>query len=429
MTKKYKIFFMGLLSSLAFAPFFLFPIFFFTFKYLLKKIEKSNNLKESFFIGWIFGFGYFIGNCYWYCHSLLMWPYYFLIPLAITIIPAFLAIYTGLTTLLTKKYFNKNTFVTAIFFSFFWVIFEYFRGVLFTGFPWNILCYSLGFSSFLIQTVSIYGCYVFSFLLLTIFTALYVKQNKYTISYYIFLILFITIYGFVAINREDKEIANFKIITTDIPVNSNKSKTEIVDYLINKTLNSNIENVNYIVWPEAVIPTIITNNSKLLPYLSEKLNNKTLITGAIRMNEFNEVFNSLLVIKNGQLSDYYDKYKLVPFGEYIPFGNIFTFINSITNTINISKGKEKRKIINLDKNLSISNLICYESIFPDLVNKNANLIINITNDAWFGKTSGPYQHIVALKFRAVENNIPAIRVSNSGTSLLINNKGEIIRKL
>ena len=423
-----KIFFLGLVSSLAFAPFFLFPILFFTFNYLLKKIEEADNVKESFFIGWLFGFGYFIGNCYWYCHSLLMWPYYFLIPFAITVIPAFLAIYTGLTTLFTKKYFNNNNFYTVLIFSFFWVLFEFLRGVLFTGFPWNIICYSLGFSPFLIQTVYLYGCYVFSFLLITIFTILYVKQNKYTIIYYVVLILFVIIYGFIGLNREEKNIDNFKIITTDIQINDNRSDKELIDYLINKT--GDIENVDYIVWPEAVLPSIVNmNNYGLFSYLSKKLDNKTLITGAVRVDDDGNLFNSLLVIKDGKIINYYDKYKLVPFGEYIPFNNIFTFINSITNTINISKGQEKRKIIKLDNGLNISSLICYESIFPNLVNNKADLIINITNDVWFGKTSGPYQHIVALKFRAVENNLPAIRVSNYGKSLFINNKGQIIKNL
>ena len=419
-----KIFFLGLVSSLAFAPFFLFPILFFTFNYLLKKIEESNSLKESFFVSWLFGFGYFIGNCYWYCHSLLMWPYYFLIPFAITIIPAFLAIYTGLTGLFTKKYFNNNTFYTILIFSFFWVLFEFLRGILFTGFPWNIICYSLGFSSFLIQTVYLYGCYVFSFLLMTIFTILYVKQNKYTISYYIVLIFFIIIYGFIGLNRKDKNIDNFKIITTNIEINDKRNNKELIDYLIAKT--GDTENVDYIVWPEAVLPSIISmDDYGLFSYINKKLNNKTLITGAVRVDDNGNLFNSLLVIKDGRIINYYDKYKLVPFGEYIPFNNIFTFINSITNTINMSKGQEKRKIIKLNDNLNISSLICYESIFPNLVNNKANLIINITNDVWFGKTSGPYQHIVALKFRAVENNLPAIRVSNYGKSLFINNKGQL----
>ena len=198
--------------------------------------------------------------------------------------------------------------------------------------------------------------------------------------------------------------------------------------MIEKT--GNIDDVNYIVWPEAVLPSIINmEDYGLFSYISNKLNNKTLIIGAVRINENKEIFNSLLVIKDGQVIDYYDKYKLVPFGEYIPFNNIFTFINSITNTVNMSKGKEKRKLIKVSNNLKASALICYESIFPNLVNNKADIIINITNDVWFGKTSGPYQHIVALRFRAIENNIPAIRVSNYGKSLFINNKGQIIKKL
>ena len=420
-----KLFLWGLVSSLAFAPFYLFPIFFFSLNYLLNCIEKTD--KNQFWIGWFFGFGYFIGNCYWYCHSLLMWPYYFLIPLAITIIPAFLACYIGLTTFFTKKFINESKFLTTIIFSALWVFFEYLRGIILTGFPWNLLCYCLGFSPLLIQTVNIYGCYIFSFILLTIFTIFYVKPKRYMYTYYILILIFIISYGFFRMSSKDSaNFDNFKIVKTDIKTNTTMSNKEIIDNLINKTLSSSIEDIDYIIWPEAAIPSLVTKNDNILKYVSSKLKDKTLIVGAVRF-ENNKIYNSVLIVKNGKIIDYYDKYKLVPFGEYIPLRKIFPFINALTTTVDISKGKEKQKIININ-NWKISLLICYESIFPSLVNKKANLIVNITNDAWFGKTSGPYQHTVALRFRAVENNIPAIRVSNGGLSIIFDKNGRIIDK-
>ena len=420
-----KLFFWGLVSSLAFAPFYLFPILFFSLKYLLNCVENCD--KKPFFIGWIFGFGYFIGNCYWYCHSLLMWPYYFLIPLAITVIPAFLACYIGFTTFFTKKFINKNRFLTTLIFSALWVFFEYLRGIVLTGFPWNLLCYCLGFSPLLIQTVSVYGCYIFSFILLTIFTIFYARPKKYLYVYYITLLSFILFYGiFKLSNRDTTNFDNFKIVKTNIETNTTMSDKEIIDVLIQKSLDDNMDNIDYIIWPEAAIPSLIKKDSGILNYISDKLNNKNLIVGAVRL-ENNKIYNSLLIVKNGETIGYYDKYKLVPFGEYIPFRKIFPFINALTTTIDITKGQKKQKIIEID-NWKISPLICYESIFPSLINKEANLIVNITNDAWFGKTSGPYQHAVALKFRTVENNIPAIRVSNGGLSIIFDKNGRIVDK-
>lgn len=420
-----KLFFSGLLSSLAFAPFYLFPVFFFTLKYLLESLKDS---EKPFLIGWVWGFGYFIGNCYWYCHSLLMWPYYFLIPFAITIIPAFLACYIGLTTLGTKKFLDKinNRFIISLIFSALWIFFEYLRSFIFTGFPWNLVAYSLGFAPLLIQTVHIYGCYIFGFVLLTIFTCFYTKYNKYAISYYIIVILFILSYGILRVEKFSNNFNNFKVITTNISTNTSLSDEEILKNLLETTLKENLDNIDYILWPEAVFPSLIRENDEVVKFISEQLQDKTLITGAVRL-ENRKIYNSLLVIKNGEIVDFYDKYKLVPFGEYIPFRNIFPFINALTTTIDISKGNDKNKLIKLDNNLSFSSMICYESIFPNLVNKDANFIINITNDAWFGKTSGPYQHLEALRFRAVENGIPAFRVSNGGVSAFIDKYGNVQR--
>ena len=120
----------------------------------------------------------------------------------------------------------------------------------------------------------------------------------------------------------------------------------------------------------------------------------------------------------------------MPFGEYLPFRKILpSFVNSIAGDMDISESNVKQKVVHVDENLNnIAPIICYESIFTSMISKKANLIVNVTNDAWFGKSSGPYQHFEALKFRALENNIPAIRVANSGISGVIDRFGRVLVK-
>lgn len=444
----FYLFLIGILTTIAFAPTYIFFIFFFSFKYLLDRIclNCENNKLKAFKTGWMFGFGYFIGNCYWYCNSLLIEPktYGWLIPFAITFIPAYLALYTGLTTLsinYSMKY-TKNRFILSILFSTFWTIFEYLRGILFTGFPWNIIAYSLGFSPIIIQTVSIFGSYIFGFFILIIYTSYWVLQkkeyNKYSILY-LLMILSNFIYGYIRLsNIDNSKFSKFKIrivqpnIRQEIKINKN-NREEILDKLI--TLSSkNSENISYIIWPETAMPYgIFINKSDLgnKEINIDFLNNKTLIIGAIRIDRNNKkIFNSIIFVKNGKIIDYYDKKHLVPFGEYIPLRNILPkFLNSIIGDIDISKSKENIKTIFVDENLyDISPIICYEAIFNNLINKKTRLIINVTNDAWFGKTSGPYQHFETLKFRALENNATVVRVANSGISGLIDRFGRTIIK-
>jgi apolipoprotein N-acyltransferase len=434
-----KLFFLGLVSSLAFAPLYLFFIFFYSFFYLLKQTDEENNYKVIFFSGWFFGFGYFIGNCYWYCSSLLIEPlkHGWLVPFAITIIPGYLAIYIALTLLLTKickKYTNNKFFVTVLF-AFFWTILEYLRGIILTGFPWNIIAYSLGFSPLLIQTVSIYGCYVFGFILVIIYSCFYVIiDNKYKLYslIYVCIGLFFTLFGFFRLTEPTFDYKKYKIRIVQPNIRQEDKllgDDKITDKLIALALE-NSDNVDYIILPESALTEYIFYNeyNEIIDILKEKFKDKTIITGAIRIDRnIEKVFNSVLVIKNGKILDYYDKYFLVPFGEFIPFAKMF---RSINGTVGLSRAENRNKKIKIDDTFPIfSPNICYESIFSNSVNRDANLIINFTNDAWFGNTSGPYQHFEALKFRAVENSIPAIRVANSGISAVIDNRGRVVVKL
>jgi len=200
-----------------------------------------------------------------------------------------------------------------------------------------------------------------------------------------------------------------------------------------KKLNTIINNVKestaeLLIFGENNFPYILDNLD--LKILRESLKeNQVLIIGATRFDN-DKYYNSLINITKTKVT-YFDKIILVPFGEFLPFRDSLTFLESIVGPNNYSNGKEER-IINLSNNISFIPVICYEIVFYwKLLNKlnyKSNFIINITNDFWFGKYIGPYQHLYLTKIRAAEFNKPTIRVSNNGISALIDNNGRVLNK-
>ena len=223
---------------------------------------------------------------------------------------------------------------------------------------------------------------------------------------------------------------NIQLVQANIKQDLKWDKNEKVNNLKKHINMSNSKNADIIIWSESSIPYIIDKNA-YIDFLTDKI----LIAGALRAdiknNQINELWNSIFVFKNGKITDYYDKQVLVPFGEYIPFSKYLPFVKKITNgAIDFSSGNSNKNII--INNIKFNPIICYEIVFPNYVkkkNKDAYIILNLTNDGWFGISSGPYQHFVATRFRAVENKTPVIRVSNSGITAYIDEYGRVVEKL
>ena len=226
---------------------------------------------------------------------------------------------------------------------------------------------------------------------------------------------------------------NLKTNTIDLEIFQLNFK--INDQLLTpeKKLNIIINNIqestaNILVFGENNFPYLLDDlDLKILKDSLKK--DQVLIIGATRF-ENNKYFNSLINITASKVT-YFDKKILVPFGEFLPFRDSLSFLESIAGPNNYSNGKENR-IINLSKNINFIPVICYEIVFYwKLLNKlnyKSNFIINITNDFWFGKYIGPYQHLYLTKIRAAEFNKPIIRVSNNGISAVIDSNGSIIKK-
>ena len=237
---------------------------------------------------------------------------------------------------------------------------------------------------------------------------------------------FVTALCFILFFEKNSEIQeekiNLEVFQIFSPINNANTK-KIEKDIINKINNSNAK---YLVFAENNYPYLISDISNM-NILNSIKDNKKVIIGASRF-ENNKLYNSFLYLEENNIQ-VFDKEILVPFGEFLPFRKYLKFMENITGTIDFTSGKTKRLITT--KQMNILPVICYEIIFNEILkntNKNnIDILINITNDAWFGNKIGPYQHFYHSRMRAIITNKFLIRVSNNGISAIIDNDGRIIK--
>ena len=321
------------------------------------------------------------------------------------------------------------------------VVSEVFREYFAFGFPWLTFAQIYSGNIFLLNLIYYFGTNGLSYLVIFIFLfpsiiILFINQhiNSYIFSIYSAISLVVIFCSLILIllrMHEDidakKQSLNISLVQMNIPQIEKKSN-DFSDKRLNRIYEI-IENnrSDLLIFAENDFPYLITNK-KNLKKLSKNLNNdQSIILGGTK-KEGTKIFNTLFVIDKNNVQDF-DKIQLVPFGEFLPFRNFLFFLDQIVGSSDFSPGNKVR-IINVSNNLNIIPIICYEIIFfNDLLNENnfnAELLVNITNDSWFGNISGPYQHFYLSLMRSVEFNKPLIRVSNNGVSAFIDNKGKII---
>lgn len=459
-----QLFVVGSFLDLAFAPFNLIIFAFISVGIFYKTITEINDLKKVFWASFYYNFGFFVFGIYWICNSLLIDPLAFawLIPFAITLIPALMAIYFATMIYgykyLLQKFTIKSLSLKIFFFAFFWFLSELMRGFLFTGFPWNLLGYSWFFSENMVQVASIIGVDALGFLMVLFilnWTLFFSKKNKKIDKIFgvflIFLWISMWFYGYFKIEKNQSQnlekIGKFRLVQANI---KQKNKWQDEEKMQNFELHQNLTNaensddIDAILWSETSIPEIIApqNNSLIQAISNMASKNRYLISGGIHLegSDYNsyKIWNSMFVFDENGVHQFYDKQHLVPFGEYVPLHQYFSFlfIDDVVNKITgggfgFSSGQGE-KLIKLPK-FSFIPLLCYEVIFShELVNENninADLMINLTNDSWFGKATGPYQHLQMSQMRAIEFSKPMLRVAQTGISANINHLGEIIDKI
>ena len=463
MTKSEKLnflilFLLGGVSSFSLPPYNFFFINFISFTFLflfLVEAKNSNKSKLIFFLyGWFFGFGYFICSLYWISISLTFDNNFkFLIPISIIFIPAFISTFFGISTLMTKFFLSQKKIITSLLlFSLVFSIVEYIRGIVLSGFPWNLIAYSFSDQTEFIQINSLVGIYGFNLLCITLFTIPAIwfikksKKNIYCIFIVGILVISNLIYGYVSLNnlsiKSDKNNINIVTISTKVSLerfySSNVDEYSIIQNLVKLSDPKRYFGKKTIfVWPEGVLPLTNMNNINSYKEIFSKNFDKDhfILIGLnreVNLDGKTEYYNSIAVIDNqSNVIDYYDKRKLVPFGEFLPLENVLSLIGlkSLTNNYqSYTRGKDKKAILIIeDINLKLLATICYEIIYAGSFNNNLDydFIINISEDGWFGNSIGPYQHYVHSKFRSIEQGKALIRSANNGISAIINPNGKI----
>jgi apolipoprotein N-acyltransferase len=411
---------------------------------------RNKSKVKAFLLGCLTGIIFWLGTIYWLIHVTL---------LGMLLLAIYLSLYFGIFGLIVARTQNLKPITEILFFPSLWVVLEYIRSHLLTGFPWGLLGYSQYLNLPIIQVADITGAWGVSFLVMMVNSAIYSvigypclpagrglsvieKIKKLIIP--ILCVVLTLIYGFYKIHRtpntEHRTPIRISVVQGNIPQELKwdaRAKEFIIGKYFNLTAEALKDKADLLIWPEASLPVALEQEPEYIERVKDFVKGigKPLLLGAVTLRGDAYYNSAILVSSKGVLSGRYDKIHLVPFGEYIPLRKIFTFLESIVPICDLEAGKEYT-IFTLKaphEQASFSTLICFEDVFPELsrqfVKKGARLLINITNDAWFKETSAPYQHLQCSVFRAVENRVPLVRSANTGVSAFIAPTGKVIAKV
>jgi apolipoprotein N-acyltransferase len=445
----------GLLSALAFAPFGIFPFLLFAFAALVLLIDGAQRLKRPIlgaaFIGWTFGLGHFLAGLYWvgYAFTVDASAHAWQIPFVAVLFPGWLAVYLAVGCGVASALWRPGAARIFIFSAAYGVA-EWVRGHFLTGFPWNLPAYGWGASLGVLQSAALIGAYGLSLLTVLLGASLARfcdadSRNHLLPSAMIMLFLLFWIGGDVrlaVVDPGDVPGVRLRLVQPDVPQNEKYLRRYVVrnwQRLIDLSNTRASQPITHLIWPEAAPPFLLTREAVALDDIAVLTNeNRVLLTGAERVlatpdGDFH-YFNSLYIFAHGgQLLDVYDKFHLVPFGEYLPFGDLLT-------TLGISKlvdspggftpgdGPHSYAVPGAP---AAGPLICYEILFPGAVvgNSRPGWFVNVTDDSWFGPSTGPYQHLLTARVRAIEEGIPVARAANTGISAVIDPVGRVTASL
>ncbi len=408
---------------------------------------------SAFAVGWWYGNGFFMAGLYWISFSFLVDAAVFawMIPFALFGLSAAMAVYIGLgswVTFISAPAGLQRVFLVAVW----WALFEWLRGWAFTGFPWNLLGTVWTNAEAMIQVTALTGVYGLS-LVTALAAAAPAALGYASIScrarwnYLILLWIFpfaVWIGGELRLKSakdDNVEGVRLRLIQPNI-AQKDKWNPHLRGRHLEKLVQLSRQSVfigeeppTHVIWPETATPLSLSTAPSVLSIVAKAAPVRgSLLTGAPRQSRAlhgpRKIWNSFhIVTAEGRVLETYDKHHLVPFGEYIPFKK-FLPISSLAGRLDFSAGTGRRTLA-VPGMPAVSPLICYEAVFPgkakpDRLQDRPGWLLNITNDAWFGISTGPYQHFAATQLRAVEEGIPLVRVANTGITGITDAYGRVI---
>ena len=457
----------GALSALAMAPFNAWPVLFLTFPVAIWLIDGAGagrwrGVPAAAMSGFWFGLGYFVIGLYWIGYAFLVDAptFAWLMPFAVLGLPAYLALFTAAAFALARLLWTRDASrLLALAMSL--TITEWLRGHLLSGFPWNSFGYALSEPLALAQTASLIGLWGMTFLSVAIFASPAVlidgssRGRKPWIAPVAALVLLAVMaaFGTVRLSMQPTLLTKVKLrimqpnLQQDVKFNY-AAKAEVMQKYLTLSdrasgpQSTGVRDANILIWPELAFPFFLTREADAMAQIAELLPKGTvLITGAVRAPDLppgariTRAYNSIYVIDHdGSVLSVYDKLHLVPFGEYLPFQDTMEKLGFVQLT-RVQGGfipGTRRRAMDIPDAPRALPLICYEMIFPgDIASRDERpgWIINLTNDGWFGYSTGPYQHLQQAQMRAIEEGLPLVRAANTGISAVIDPSGRIVARL
>jgi apolipoprotein N-acyltransferase len=453
-------------SSLAFAPFFAFPVLWLTvplFVWLIDGAEAGEGaawyrrMLPAAVVGFAFGFGFFVAGLWWIGSALLVDAdeFAWALPFAVVALPALLALFWAFGAAFARLLWLEG-WPRILVFAASMSVAEWLRGHLLTGFPWNAFGYALTPVPLMMQSAAIIGVWGLTVVSFFLFAspAVLGDGSRSAISTRALLATAAAVlalhlgFGWLRLPAGPDPVVSgvtVRIVQPAIAQNErwqiDKADETMARYLdLSRNDAAGLAGVTHLIWPESAFPFLLTERPSALAAIADLLpSGTTLITGAARAERVSDdpsaVFNSIYVISDGgEIRGSYDKVHLVPFGEYLPFRGLLNTLG-VRQVIALPGGfspGQRLRTLEAPPAPPFGPLICYEIIFPGAVvtqESRPAWLLNLTNDGWYGRTPGPYQHYLQARVRAAEEGLPLVRAANTGISAIVDGHGREVISL
>jgi apolipoprotein N-acyltransferase len=458
----------GALSVLALAPFNAWPVLFVTLPVMVWLIDGASagrygGVPAAALTGYCFGLGYFVPGLYWIGKAFFVEADVFawLTPFAVLGLPAYLAIFTAIGFVLARLLWTKDA-ARVLALAAGLTISEWLRGHVLTGFPWNAFGYALSEPLPLAQTASLIGLWGMTLLAIAIFASPAVLIDRTpdrrpawrAPAAAVALLVVMGIFGAIRMSLNPTTMVagpRLRLMQPNLQQDAKfnyAAKAEVMKkYLALSDRASGpratgVGDATILIWPESAFPFFLTREADAMAEIAELLPKGTvLITGSVRAPDMppgkpiTRAYNSIYVIDHdGSVLAVYDKLHLVPFGEFLPLQDLMEKLGfeQLTRVRGGFIAGTVRHALPVPGAPSALPLICYEAIFPDEIggrNERPGWIVNLTNDGWFGNSTGPYQHLEQARMRAIELGLPLVRSANTGVSAVIDPVGRTTASL
>lgn len=444
----------GAFGALAMPPFYIVPALVLPFATLFLVLQDSKRRRTAFIRAFLIGFGYHLAGLYWIANAMLVpgSPFLWAYPLALIGLPLLFALYFGVLGLLYHKLRQKwpmQLWQSYLLLALLLAVMEYVRGFLFTGFPWNLPAYTwLGILP-VAQSLALIGPHALTILtlLLALLPALFILRDRHATQAAATLAMIFALLFAGGVWRLSAPVTNTNtmvhIVQPNIPQAEKWDAEKYADHLQTllylsaapKQIDQRYSHV--ILWPETAVNGRMLAAPDALDQMRAMLtgygSRTILLAGALRSetaeNGEARYYNSMVAWgADMQVVDIFDKAHLVPFGEYMPLDKYIP-LGPIVGFSGFAAGPGPRTLRLAPTIPPVSPLVCYEVIFPGYVtdpHDRPAWLANSTNDSWYGRSTGPYQHLAITQARAIEEGLPIARAANTGISALIDPYGRMI---